>query len=47
MNVTQTVFGRVTGAGAEEGIVSLFMNDIKTGMDKVLGTRETKTTPTP
>ena len=47
MNVTQTVFGRVTGAGAEEGIVSLFMNDIKTGMDKVLGTRETKSTPTP
>ena len=47
MNVTQTVFGRVTGAGAEEGIVSLFMNDIKTGMDKVLGTRETIPTPTP
>jgi flagellar basal-body rod modification protein FlgD len=47
MNVTQTVFGRVTGAGAEEGIVSLYMNDIKTGLDKVLSTRETKTTPTP
>ena len=47
MNVTQSVFGRVTGAGAEEGIVSLFMNDIKTGLDKVLGTRETKSTPTP
>ena len=47
MNVTQTVFGRVTGAGAEEGIVSLFMNDIKTGLDKVLSTRETKSTPTP
>ena len=47
MNVTQTVFGRVTGAGAEEGIVSLFMNDIKTSLDKVLSTRETKTTPTP
>ena len=47
MNVTQSVFGRVTGAGAEEGIVSLFMNDIKTGLDKVLSTRETKSTPTP
>ena len=47
MNVTQSVFGRVTGAGAEEGIVSLFMNDIKTGLDKVLGTRETKSSPTP
>lgn len=47
MNVTQSVFGRVTGAGAEEGIVSLFMNDIKTGLDKVLSTRETKSTPSP
>ena len=43
MNVTQTVFGRVTGAGAEEGVVSLYMNDVITGLDKVLGIRETKT----
>ena len=47
MSVAQTVFGRVTGAGAEDGIVSLFMNDVKTSMDKILGTRETKSTPTP
>ncbi len=42
MNVTQTVFGRVTGAGAEDGVVSLYMNDVITGLDKVLGIRETK-----
>ncbi|MBL6931044.1 MAG: flagellar hook assembly protein FlgD [Rhodospirillales bacterium] len=47
MNVTQTVFGRVTGAGAENGAVSLYMNDVITGLDKVLGIRETKETPTP
>ena len=43
MNVTQTVFGRVTGAGAEGGVVSLYMNDVITGLDKVLGIRETET----
>ena len=42
MNVKQTVFGRVTGAGADEGNVSLYMNQVVTGMDKVLGIRESK-----
>lgn len=46
MNVTQTVFGRVTGAGAEDGVVSLYMNDVITSLDKVLGIRETKTATT-
>ncbi len=46
MSVTQTIFGRVTGAGAEDGIVSLYMNDVITGLDQVLGVRETTSTST-
>ncbi len=46
VGVSQTVFGRVTGAGAEKGVASLYMNDVKTGLDTVLGIRETKTTTT-
>ncbi|MBT4932986.1 MAG: flagellar biosynthesis protein FlgD [Rhodospirillaceae bacterium] len=47
MNVTQTVFGRVTGAGAKDGVVSLYMNDVITPLDTVLAVKETKTTPAP
>ncbi len=47
VGVSQTVFGRVTGAGAEQGVSSVYMNDVKTGLDKVLGIRETKSTATP
>ncbi|MBT6240691.1 MAG: flagellar biosynthesis protein FlgD [Rhodospirillaceae bacterium] len=47
MNVTQTVFGRVTGAGAKDGVVSLYMNDVITPLDTVLAVKETKTTPVP
>ncbi len=36
LDVAQSVFGRVTGAGAEDGVVSLFMGDVTTSMDKVL-----------
>ena len=38
--VEQSVFGRVTGAGAENGIVSLFMGDVTVTMDKVLSVKE-------
>ncbi len=47
MNVTQTVFGRVTGAEAKDGVVSLYMNDVITPLDTVLGVKETKATPAP
>ena len=45
----QTVLGRVTGAGAEDGIVTLFLGDIITSMEKVLSVKESdpKTTTTP
>ncbi len=43
INVKQTVFGRVTGAGAEDGVVQLFMGDGVVGLDKVLSISETKT----
>ena len=36
LDIAQTVFGRVTGAGAEDGVVSLFMGDVTTTMDRVL-----------
>ena len=42
INVKQTVFGRVTGAGAEEGAVQLYMGDVVTSLDKVLSISETK-----
>jgi len=42
IGVEQTVFGRVTGAGAEDGIVSLFMGDVVVKMDKVLAVKESK-----
>ena len=40
-DVAHTVFGRVTGAGAEDGLVSLFMGDVNVSMDKVLSVKET------
>jgi flagellar basal-body rod modification protein FlgD len=39
-NVQKTVFGEVTGAGAENGIVSLFINGITVPMDQVLSVSE-------
>ena len=44
LEVTHTIFGRVTGAGVEDGLASLFMGDaIVIPQDKVLSVRETKT----
>ncbi len=40
-DVTHTVFGRVTGAGAEDGVVSLFMGDVTVDLDRVLTVKET------
>jgi flagellar basal-body rod modification protein FlgD len=42
-DVKQTVYGRVTGSGAEDGKVSLFFGDIKVPMDDVLSVKETPT----
>ena len=49
LDVEQTVLGRVTGAGAENGVVTLFLGDIITSMEKVLSVKETppKATPAP
>jgi len=47
INTKQTVFGRVTGAGAEEGAVNLYMGDVVTSLDKVLSISETKPAPLP
>ena len=49
LDVDQTILGRVTGAGAEDGIVTLFLGDIITSMEKVLSVKESdpKTTTTP
>ena len=47
INTKQTVFGRVTGAGAEEGAVQLYMGDVVTSLDKVLSISETKAAPAP
>ena len=40
VEVAQTVFGRVTGAAAEDGNVQLFLGDIPVGMDDVVSVRE-------
>ena len=42
INIKQTVFGRVTGAGAEEGAVQLYMGNVVTSLDRVLSISETK-----
>jgi flagellar basal-body rod modification protein FlgD len=41
--VTQTVFGRVTGAGADNGVVTMFLGDIEVGLDEILSVNESKT----
>lgn len=40
INVEQTVFGRVTGAGAQNGIVTLSMGAIDAPLDQVLNVKE-------
>ena len=42
LEVKQTVFGRVTGAGADAGKVNLFLGDIVMPMEKVISVQETK-----
>jgi flagellar basal-body rod modification protein FlgD len=41
VSVDLTIFGNVTGAGSEEGVVSLFLNDIIVPLDTVLSVKET------
>lgn len=41
INVEQTVFGRVTGAGADQGNVTLSMGAVDVGMEDVLHVSET------
>ncbi len=41
LEVEQTVFGRVTGAGADDGAVSLFLGNVTVSMDDVLSVKET------
>ncbi len=44
LEVAHTIFGRVTGAGVDDGLASLFMGDaIVIPQDKVLSVRETQT----
>ncbi len=40
LDVEKTIFGRVTGAGAQEGVVTLFMGDVEVTIDKVLSVVE-------
>jgi len=47
INVKQTAFGRVTGAGAQQGVVQLYMGDVVTSLDKVLSISETKPVTAP
>lgn len=43
MDVGQTVFGRVTGASAENGEVSIWMGDIRAPLEQVLAVEEAQT----
>lgn len=47
LDVEQTVFGRVTGAGADDGAVSLFLGDVTVSMDDVLAVKETPANTAP
>ena len=40
LDVSQTVSGRINGAGAEDGVVSLFMGDVMIPMDDVISVKE-------
>ena len=45
INVAQTVFGRVTGAGADQGNVTLSMGAVDVGLEDVLHVSETPAAP--
>ncbi|HEC91145.1 MAG TPA: flagellar hook assembly protein FlgD [Alphaproteobacteria bacterium] len=40
LDVSQTIFGKVTGAGVTDGKVNLFVGDVKVSMDDVVSVRE-------
>ena len=44
LDVTQTVFGRVTGAGVDNGAVTMYMGDVAVTMADVLSVKETPST---
>ena len=47
IEVEQTVLGRVTGAGVDEGAISLFLGDVTVSMDDVLSVKETPASTPP
>lgn len=47
LDVAQTIFGRVTGAGVEDGKVSLFLGGVVISMDDVISIKETAQEPAP
>lgn len=47
IEVEQTVLGRVTGAGVDEGAISLFLGDVTVSMDDVLSVKETPASAPP
>ena len=44
LSVEHTVFGQVTGAGVDDGEVTLFLGDVEVGMEKILTVKETAKT---
>lgn len=47
LEVEQAVLGRVTGAGADDGAISLFLGDVTVSMDDVLSVKETPASAPP
>lgn len=47
LEVEQTVLGRVTGAGADDGAISLFLGDVTVSMDDVRSVKETPASAPP
>ena len=43
LDVSQTVSGKINGAGAEDGVVSLFMGDVVIPMDDVISVKDPAT----
>ena len=43
IGVRQTVYGRVTSAGAENGLITLFMGDVSAPLESVISVEDTKT----
>ena len=47
LEVEQTILGRVTGAGVDDGAISLFLSDVTVSMDDVLSVKETPASAPP